>query len=910
MRVAGPEQVDADELLNRAAELIHRDPGAARRLAETCSGAPGTLSARADYLCAQAHAIEGDLDGALLLIERARAAFFAAGAPIEALRTDVGRMHVLNEQGRHEEAIRTGEQALRALADGARVPGLDPQHARVLRAKSHHNLSICHAFAGRYGRAAEEGRRAEEAYLAAGLPGDVASLHQNRGEQLLDVGRAAEALPLLRRAGQEFGATAEALFEARCHVAAGRAGMLLGRWTDALDDFARARELFEALDVRADLDQVLLRTGEAWRALGLHDEALVAYGEAEPSLRSSGQLFYLAQVRSGSGWALAQAGRLVEAQVALAEAAQLHRAAGNVPLLAQVLLEMADVHDRCGQRDQARAAAATAVELLGDGEWEIQRVYAHLRAADLAHPDLTAAQDHLERAAPLVASLGLAPLAFRLDARLGRVHRLRGQAEEGHRRLTAACAAVEQLRASLPTETLRTSFLRDAAAPYLDLMALELDRGDVAAAFAAADRSKSRTLVDLLSSAPGTPPPGSGVNAGRASLEEELLALYSQLLHADADHGPRGRALQERAAHVEAQLREDQLRGGPAGPARIGAPLPLVDLQARLDPDVVVVAYHVLDDEVLAFVATHDRLHAVRSVTSLSLLRPLLRRLEAQWARFRPGPAFSAGHGGRLLASAVQLLQELHRRLITPLGELPCDARLVVIPHGPLHGVPFHALHDGQHYLLEKHEVSTSPSASVLGRTLSTPRACGPPLVLGVADAAAPEMEREARAVAAVLPHARLRTGAAASRDTLLREAAGSSVVHLACHGLHRPESPMFSSLHLADGWLTAGRLTQLDLTGAVVALSGCETGRTTAHGAGDEALGLARTTLGTGAAAVLVSLWMLPDETTARLMARWYELLAGGYRRAQALRLAQLERLAEQPHPYHWAPLVLVGAP
>lgn len=913
-----------ERVLDEASELIHRDPGAARRLAESCARADSSarLTARADYLRAQGHAIEGNFDTALTLVERARDGFLTAGAEFDALRTELGRMHVLNERGSHDEAIRTGQRALAALATAqdAATDTVDEQQALWLRAKVHHNISICHAFAGRYLRAAEEGRLAEDAYRAAGLPAEVASLHQNRGEQLLDVGRAAEALPVLRRAAEEFHANQDALFEARCHVDAGRAGMLLGRWTDALEAFARARELLERLDVRADLDQVLLRTGEAWLALGLHDEALVAYAGAEPSLRRSGQVYYLAQLLTGMGSALAHAGRLADAERVLNEAADLHRSAGNAPLLAQVLLETADVHDRRGRRDEARVITAAAVDLVRGGEWAIQEVYARLRAADLAHPDLDEAQRHLTFAADLVTSLGLAPLQFRVDARLGHVYRLQGRRAEARRLLAAAAVTVEELRASLPTETLRTSFLRDAAAPYADLVALELDAGDVPAAFAAAERSKSRTLIDLLSALPAARASGAGDRGetGRRleSLEAELLALYSEILRGDdgdapADvRGPRRAALRERAAEMETLLRAEQVRVPHASPDPVGIPMPLPELRTRLAPDVVVLAYHVVDDEVVAFLVTRDELSAVRDVTRLSRLRPLLRRLDAQWQRFRAGAAFTSRHSSRLLAGAQEILRALHRELITPLGPLPAGARLVVVPHGPLHEVPFHALWDIEQYLLEQHEVSVSPSASVLGATLVTPSASGPPLVLGATAPDAPHMEQEARAVAATLGQARLHVGSDASRARLFRDAPGSSVVHLACHGLYRAESPMFSSLRLADGWVTAASLMQLDLSGALVTLSACESGRTPAGGAGDEVLGLARAALGAGASGVLVSLWLVQDETAARLISRWYELLAAGHRRAQALRTAQLELAAEHPHPYHWAPFVLLGAP
>lgn len=77
----------------------------------------------------------------------------------------------------------------------------------------------------------------------------------------------------------------------------------------------------------------------------------------------------------------------------------------------------------------------------------------------------------------------------------------------------------------------------------------------------------------------------------------------------------------------------------------------------------------------------------------------------------------------------------------------------------------------------------------------------------------------------------------------------------------------------------------------------------------GDEALGMARAFLAAGALTVVVSLWLVDDESTADLMATWYAGLGAGERPAQALRRAQLGVRDRFPHPFHWAPFVLVGS-
>jgi CHAT domain-containing protein len=125
---------------------------------------------------------------------------------------------------------------------------------------------------------------------------------------------------------------------------------------------------------------------------------------------------------------------------------------------------------------------------------------------------------------------------------------------------------------------------------------------------------------------------------------------------------------------------------------------------------------------------------------------------------------------------------------------------------------------------------------------------------------------------------------------------------------LFRVDNPLFSALKLHDQWLLAADIMQWQLSGALVTLSACESGRSQVL-AGDEVIGLTRAVLGAGAATLVVSLWLVQDETTAALMSMWYEQ-ARQIGRAAALRNAQLELKAKYPHPYYWAPFVLVGQP
>jgi CHAT domain-containing protein len=91
------------------------------------------------------------------------------------------------------------------------------------------------------------------------------------------------------------------------------------------------------------------------------------------------------------------------------------------------------------------------------------------------------------------------------------------------------------------------------------------------------------------------------------------------------------------------------------------------------------------------------------------------------------------------------------------------------------------------------------------------------------------------------------------------------------------------------------------------VTLSACETGMSGIT-AGDEVIGLTRGLLSAGCSAVVASLWTVSDESTARLMERFYASLRDGAAPAVALREAMLEIRQQYDHPYFWAPFLVTG--
>jgi CHAT domain-containing protein/tetratricopeptide (TPR) repeat protein len=910
-------------LLGTAAQLVRDDPARGRQLAELCADlaeqAQSPLAApRARYIQAQAYAINAEYEAALALIDAAESGYTALGETYEALRTSIGRMNVLKELGRYHEALDRGQAVIDTLGEADTTA-----EARMLIAMAHQNRGRCYEQMGLYDEALHAYDAAERGYLALALADRLGEISNNRGIVLLGLGRGSQALAAFEQAAATFAASELTVLHADALLNCGNAHLQLGQYHRALAVFEQARRLLITLDAQADKAVLLLDTAAAYLALNLYPEALTAYRQAEHQLGEADMLHDQARALWGMGSALLASGQLAEAEATFDRAMALFAQTGNTPLLAGVMLEQAALQAGRDEQAAALSTAQRALALVAQDNWPVEHIYAHMRLADLLLPDVTNAEAHLRAATRMAATVTMPHLRYRLDQRYGHLRLLQGRDAEAERRLLAAAEAIEQLRGALAHEAFRVSFLRDKAAVYEDLLRLYLRRGDPASyaqAFDTAERAKSRALVDLLSSARQARPAGElldGEALRLRTLQADLHAIYDELLGGMVSQRHRVDAAELRMRAVELEQEISRLRLQTAAtattPEGLAAPLSLDIIQSELPRDTALIAYHIVGDELVAFVCVDGLMQSTGLFGSAKRVQALLQRLEVQWDRIRAGYAFAAQHTALLEQSARRVLELLYDELFSPLRPLLDGAgkhirRLAIAPHGLLHRVPFHALYGGTRYLLEAFEIAYAPSATVL--TLCrrrAPRREGRALVLGVADSSIPAVAREVAAVAERLAGASVYLDEQATVARLRAEAPSSDTIHLACHGLFRDDNPAFSGLKLADGWLTAGDALDLDLDGTLVTLSACESGRGQAQ-SGDEIVGLTRAFLGAGAATLVASLWLAHDATTADLTAMLYDQLRGGSETTTALRAAQLALKARQPHPFFWAPFVVVG--
>ncbi len=755
----------------------------------------------------------------------------------------------------------------------------------------------------------------EAAHRARGRT--LATVLMRRAHVLAFVGHHEQALADLRRAVPGIRRSGDRVWEARALNNRGSVLLAMGEVARAERDIARAEELFtscgqrlEAVHARHNRGVLAFLRGDLPGALARYDEAATAYGElgaASPDLVADRCEAYL--VAGLSHDAVDLVTRAVEEQslqpryradleLMLATAAL---ASGDVSRSAQAARR---ARRRFARQDRPRWALRCDLVLARAGFLQgvrtpafleelrqlAQRLEQQRSASDeaaiawllagrlAAEQGLPGGRQDLARAArrrrvvsPHVRAT--AWLAQALDRELA--HDGRGMLRACGRGLDAldeqlALAGGTQLRA------LVTSHGDELAGTALRRVA---STGDARALLRWAERWRSVAL----SRPPVRPPREADIAAQLASIRATARAI-----DAARDRGMPVRGLLERRTRLEAKLVHASLRVSDQ-PGRT----------SRIDLDGLIAE---LGDAALVELVTVDGfLHAVTVRGGRFRRAPVGPIAVAQRAIDRARFTLRQAARGRptdLRAAAAQLEAAVLGDAVWRLGE----SAVVVSPPSALSQAPW-----GLCPTLASRPVSASPSAATWLRA----RAVVPPGHGRVALIAGPGVvggEAEVRSLARQVPGAVWLRGRAATVERTLRALDGAEVAHVAAHGRHRRDNPMFSCLDLDDGPLTVHDIEGLPAPPFRVVLSACDSGMMAAVGS-DEVLGLASALLATGGSGVVCSVGQVSDDATPAVMTDLHAGLAAGASPAEALLRARVRGTGDDVAAATAASFIAIGA-
>lgn len=629
-------------------------------------------------------------------------------------------------------------------------------------------------------------------------------------------------------------------FAATCDTDRAQALLAAGLTAQAEETITSAAAAFGRVGLRQSQAEAELTRAELLHVTGRPDQAVRLANRAAARFRSRGATTWALRAESLALGAQATSGK-VPAD-AVARAAQLESALAGA-----------------GLREEARTARLRT-----------------LRAAHALGDSAT-----IDRLLPTVRVPRSAPVTSRLLARIVRadVARDRGRPAVARQHLRTGLNELFAWQSSFGSLDLQTGVAGHGRALARRGLGLAIEDGRPQVVFEWSERARA-----FASRLPAVRPPADPVGAAALAQLRQLRAETE--LAPDEDS-------QRRMRELEREVRDRALYS--PGPGIVTEPLDLGDLRSRLAPQWGTLVSHLSVEGVLHALVVTSRRASVRRLGPHGPVATMLERVsnDLDVAATRLAAPIRTAVTGSLTAG----LDSLARTLWQPLAADIDDGPVVLVPSAVLTAVPWTLLPGLTDRVLT---VARTATAWALQRTPGTP-------VRSVGLVAGPRVDRaeaEVRLAAEAWPDARTLTGAAANAGAVSELAASVDLVHVAAHGTHSTDNPLFSGLELVDGPWFGHDIAAVDPVPGHVVLSACELGRATVR-AGEETLGMTAAWQHAGARTVLASAVRVNDEVACELLATHHAALAAGDGPAEALARSRAALPADAPP----APFVCFGA-
>jgi CHAT domain-containing protein/tetratricopeptide (TPR) repeat protein len=918
----------ADQLMRTNIQRCLEAAGSLKKLSDL----NGNPMHRALWLLAMANAntvVLGQYRLAVEYYDEAAAIYQAQGDLGLRAQAQIGRVWALAALGEYD----------RALADGEWAQGVLREYGEWLHlARLQTNLASIHARLSQYPQALALYDQAKDAYQQLGMQGEPnwLRLEVNRANVLRYLGRFSESMQASQTAIEKYQGLGQTVAAARAQQSLAITHYVLGRYNESLALLDEVREVLwgDGRQRHAVLAELFI--SDCLLQLRRFSEVIEKCRQVRALFGELGTRFEVGQAILNEARAYTGLERYEEAAASLREARSIFQEEGNRAAQAETDLQAALVQFIRGDLRASLDLSVNCAVVFRQEQlpvWEAQAYLAAARAA-LALGQFESASDFVHRALRTGEEHNMPALTYPCHYLIGQLAVQQSQPEQGLVEIDRAIQELEHLCGRLMIE-FRATFIEDKGRLYEDAVSLCLDLDQPLKGLEYVERAKSRALLDLLShrldlSITARSEKDQPIVEELLHLRRERDQLYRHLdgegfgQRGDTDPFEGERVLSEhKVLDLEKRITElwHRLLVRNAGYARDAAlwQIRSEPVQPYLEPDTLLLVYYIMHGRLVVFLVGRGVVSALPLSIDLSQVQHLLQLL---WLNLRSVPRSELERLPHLEANARGILSRLYQGLLAPVLEneelgFGDTRRLVIVPHGPLHYLPFQALYNGRDYLLEGYEISYLPGANFLrycadsssgweGQDYSV-------AAIGYSSQGKlPYTVEEAAAVAGIWgAQAVLEDQATLERFRQL--AVSHQVLHLATHGDFRPDNPLFSGLSLADGWLTTLDVFNMRLKASLVTLSGCQTGRSVVGG-GDELLGLMRSFLSAGATSLVATLWAVEDRSSARLMEAFYRGLASGATKGAALRGAQLElrrgvgENAGFSHPYFWAPFFLVG--
>jgi CHAT domain-containing protein/tetratricopeptide (TPR) repeat protein len=840
------------------------------------------------------------------------------GQRVEVAILQKQQVGVLMHLDRTGEAISLAAQACRALK---------AHREDIQLAELEINIGNLYGYSlDQYHKALRHYERAKIIFTRLQKEIDIARLEYNIANVLTNLDRVDEALELYERALQTFQKHGMDIFAGQASYNIAYLLFRRGQFNEALKYYYRVRDTQKTLGNNVSVAWCNLDLAEIYLQLSVFEESARFASMARASFLEFDNIFKASRAQMINGLALAGLGQFDDARKELAAALEVFARINNRVIVGLIHTYLAEIELNASNYQAALAHAHQAERIFVREHLSAKAVFAQFLLARLAY--LTGEP---RRAQIILQNVLWKAQLFNLTWIEYECHYLRGLLYESAFKPSQALAEYAitidytfRIQQCLCTDELKSAYLEDKMDLFERAISLALEIfPDCAQALNYVEQAKSRSLVELLAHY-------SERELAEQVLQPELKSRFRSLLNEMRWYNSLNQsgyieeesarksyiesvALKKKKLICEQELaemfRRIQIESRSYADLKQPASLDLSALQQQLPANELLIEYFSTQEQISAFIISKDSVIIKRQLVSKTKINELLDSFQFQIGKF-VNVDYVNKHLAYLNKTIKEYLKKLYLYLIEPFAEALKDKALTIVPHGLLHYIPFHALFDGNNFLIENHDISYAPSITVYLLCLKKAAIrTGPLLILGLPDNAAPAIMREVNEIKDIFPHTQVLIEKDASLENLKRYGPDCRILHLATHGVMRPDNPLFSYLKLADRELTFYNTFDLKLKAELVTLSACHTGINRVF-PGDELHGLMRGFLYAGVPSMLASLWEVSDRATCELMVGFYQRLCGGASKRTALCQAQRELLQQWQHPYYWAAFSLIGKP
>lgn len=900
-----PASVEAAQALDRLRRQLTTDTG---------SDTLCEVDALVAWTAGIARAVRGDMAAAVGCFDEAAARFAQLDQPLRAAQTQVPKIMALTMLGQHDAAGRCADDTQSMLLEHGDVHTASKvalnQGSTLLRSGHHAQAVPYFEKASAWFSSLEDREHCAMADL--GL-----------GDAYAALGQPLAAARIYERALRQAQSHGFRVLQAIAEESLALLDLARGRFREALAGLEQAHRRYAELDMPQHLAIMEMHLAETYLDLRLLPEALSGLAAAIARFDSLSMQVDRAWALLYQGRAWALAGQLAAATASFELGATLFEQQANARGSAAMALARAELALLRGDAQEAHRLSRLAARDFDAAGLEARRLRADVVTAQalLVLQDPVTARRLFDAALEAARGHDLLPLQMHCLAGRAMAARATGDLDAARADLEAAAALFDDMGRTLPDDEVRSAYQSDHLLVFRELLRMALDdcaramdHPTSVAVLVQLERFRARVLADRLAgsaaSGDAADHPSRTAATDGDGPEARLAWLHRRARRLQDDLGAAA-TLAQQIRLTERELIERSRRARVSSSAQAPSadlPFDIRALHKRLRPGDALVEYGVLDDELFAIVVGSGGVAIRRHLASWQRVLQVVRWTRFQLQSPRYGAAATQRHAKSLLHRAEQRLGELYGLIWAPLeAALRGKGRVLVVPHAQLGAIPFAALGNGYECLVDRHEIAIAPSARIALRGLGrAPRRVHSVLALGESSRL-PHAAQEATAVASMLPDGLACVGDKATAQALIRHGQRVDVIHLACHAQFRADNPMFSSVHLHDGPLSAQAIESLRLRSAIVVLSACETALHAEHG-GDEIFGITRAFLVAGAERVVASLCTVDDAATAQMMRAFYAALKDGRTPGAALRAAQRSARAQAEHPYYWAAFTLIG--